>query len=901
MPASWTLTVSPNGALHVAPVGRGDALAGDEFPRIRAAFERGAGAGLLHLGAVEVTATLPLELAYFRDFGRLFVTRFCGLPGSSARRGNVEVPVPEADVEAFARAAPPMPGAEYLSTDALRGLWKELERALTSELAEYTGSVEAWLAEQNPVWHLVGRVVFHLAENKRDPEVPFAFLATYVPKLTRQARVQHVALSRALEEYHGDRSRLLALLEPVHRAATKSALVRELLETGDLFHPLAWTTAEAHAFLKTIPELEDSGVIVRVPDWWHARRPPRPRVTVRIGDRKPAGLGTEALLDFRVDLTLDGEPLTEAERRRIATATAGLVLVRGRWIEVDRERLEAALSHWNEAARAVRDGVSFGEALRVLSGSKALLDANDAAALDASREWSRAVAGDWLERTLAELCRPEATAELDVGGDLHAVLRPYQRVGLRWLHSLYRLELGGCLADDMGLGKTLQVIALIVLLRRESARRKGRPSPALIVVPASLLANWASELARFAPGLSALVAHTSALGPAVREGVPDAVLERTDVVVTTYGAVRRFPWIRERAWNLVVLDEAQAIKNPGAAQTRAVKALRSPVRFALTGTPVENRLSDLWSIFDFLAPGLLGSARAFGEAVKKLERAGGQGYAPLRELLRPYILRRMKTDRSIITDLPEKTEVVAFCGLSKTQAVLYQHAIDDLAQDIRKTEGMKRRGLVLAALTRLKQICNHPSQFLRDGEFAREDSGKFARLAELLEPVAEEKVLVFTQFREMTEPLARELRAIFGRDGLVLHGGTPVAKRKALVDAFQGDGGPPFFVVSLKAGGSGLNLTAASHVVHFDRWWNPAVENQATDRAFRIGQKKNVLVHKFVCRGTVEERIDRLIEDKKRLAGELVEGGGEAILTEMSPDELLDVVRLDLRAAVGED
>jgi non-specific serine/threonine protein kinase len=365
----------------------------------------------------------------------------------------------------------------------------------------------------------------------------------------------------------------------------------------------------------------------------------------------------------------------------------------------------------------------------------------------------------------------------------------------------------------------------------------------------------------------------------------------------------RTAWLREREWGLAVLDEAQAIKNPGARQTRAAKAVRARVRVALTGTPVENRLGDLWSLFDFLQPGLLGGAKEFGAAARRMAAREQDGYRPLRRLLGPYILRRLKTDRRIIADLPDKTEVTAFCALTRVQAVLYQRAVDDLAQALEEREGIQRRGAILASLLRLKQICNHPSQFLNDGAWAPDASGKLARLREIAEAVAarQEKMLVFTQFREMSGPLASFLASVFGQPGLLLHGSIPVAQRKGLVDAFQAETGPPFFVLSLKAGGTGLNLTAASHVVHYDRWWNPAVENQATDRAFRIGQKKNVVVHKFVCRGTVEERIDALMAGKRALAEAVVESEGEVRLTELKDEELMRLVSLDLGTALGEE
>ncbi len=431
----------------------------------------------------------------------------------------------------------------------------------------------------------------------------------------------------------------------------------------------------------------------------------------------------------------------------------------------------------------------------------------------------------------------------------------------------------------------------------------GERRPSLLVAPASLLANWAAEATRFAPSLRVFVAHPS-FAPGDRLAAPGAEeLAQTDLVVTSYGSTLRLDWIGKTRWRLVALDEAQAIKNPDAKQTRAVKALQAESRVALTGTPIENNLRDLWSIFDFLNPGLLGSSKAFAAFVKRLSAKEPVSYAPLRKLVSPYILRRLKTDRTVIADLPDKTEVKAFCALSKKQAALYLATAAEFEERLKRVDdGMARRGLVLATLMRLKQICNHASHGMGDGAWDEKDSGKFARLTEIAETIMsrQEKMLVFTQFKEIIDPLADLLASAFGRAGLVLHGDTAVGKRKDLVNAFQDDESIPFFVLSLKAGGSGLNLTAASHVVHFDRWWNPAVENQATDRAFRIGQKRNVLVHKFVCRGTVEERIDLLIESKRQLAQDVLSGGGEINLTELSDKDIMALVKLDLDAATKE-
>lgn len=547
---------------------------------------------------------------------------------------------------------------------------------------------------------------------------------------------------------------------------------------------------------------------------------------------------------------------------------------------------------------AEQEGVPFGQAMRLLAGA----EIGAAASAAPTAQWAHVQAGPWLAGALEGCCSPEGLARVDPGAALQATLRPYQQTGVRWLYLLTQLDLGACLADDMGLGKTIQVLALLLVLGQ---RTKGaaETTPSLLVAPASLLANWALEAARFTPGLKILVAHPSFLPADELRSMNANRLAATDLVVTSYATLLRLGWIGETHWRLVVLDEAQVVKNPNTKQAKAVKSLSAKGRIVLTGTPIENNLRDLWSIFDFVNPGLLGSPKAFANFVKALASQPHVSYAPLRRLVQPYILRRLKSDKSIIADLPDKTEIKAFCHLTRKQAALYQAAVAELEERLKQSgDGIARRGLVLSFLVRLKQICNHPTQWLRDGTYDEEDSGKFARLREIAETIGsrQEKLLVFTQFKEIIPPVEKLLGAVFGRPGLVLHGETPVARRKELVKKFQEDERTPFFVLSIKAGGAGLNLTSASHVVHFDRWWNPAVENQATDRAYRIGQKRNVLVHKFICRGTIEDRIDQLIESKRQLAEDFLGAGGEINLTEMNDRELLSLVALDLDAAMKE-
>jgi len=854
--------------------------------------------GLFALAAQKIDPGASLSLRFWQGIAEHFLTRLCHLPADSAP--TLIEPPTEAEFDQWTLMAPPLQGGEYLSASTLLSIWNSLTQ-WCAEAIGVNGQLASFLEKHAPKWHQVGRVCFHLAENKLDAKRPFAFMATYVSGLGAGGRLRHLPLRQALEQYAGAKNRLalIKLLSPVQRAAEICDWVRKMVESGEIYQPLAWRAEQAYRLLLSVPALEESGLTVRLPDWWQRRA--RPRVSVKIGSKTPSMLGLEAMLDFDVNVALGDTALSPQEIQALLNGGDGLVLLKGQWVEVDREKLSEAIAHWKEVRKRVaQGGITFIEGMRLLAGASEDLEEDKQSA--AARPWVHIEAGEGLRQILEGLRHPD---NLDAAGndaDLQATLRPYQFHGVNWLHFLARLGLGACLADDMGLGKTIQVLALLLRLRQGGNEPQA---PSLLVVPASLLGNWRAEAARFAPALRLLFLHPSEMDRdslARIEQSPGEQLAPYDLAITTYSMLARQEWLRHVEWRLVILDEAQAIKNPSTRQARAAKTLQARARITLTGTPVENRLGDLWSIFDFLNPGLLGSATVFKKFLGALEARERDQFAPLRRLVSPYILRRLKTDRTIIADLPDKVEATRYCNLTRKQVQVYEQVVKAMESALENTEdleGMKRRALVLQTLMRLKQVCNHPSQLTGDGAYNPADSGKFLRLAEICEELAErqERILVFTQFREIIDPLAAHLTRLFGAPGLTLHGDTSIPKRRVIVEQFQREDGPPFLILSLKAGGTGLNLTAASHVIHFDRWWNPAVEDQATDRAFRIGQRKNVLVHKFVTSGTVEERIDEMIAGKRKLAGEILAGGGEVDLTSLKDDELIQLVRLDIGRA----
>ncbi len=817
---------------------------------------------LYELGFLDRNKLFSPSLAFLHNVALTFV-------GELSKDADIEIkrqasPISDKTVYEIMKTVPFSLGFEHINFQWLVSIWNELCGVFNAEMSNFSGTVEDYLRNKNSNINIVGRVFFHLVESK-DEEYPFAFMATYSTGTSQS--VSHMPLKNALVQYKDNTETLLGLLKTVTKVSDKSDFISELVESGEMFSPLKFTEKDAYVFLREVPMYEENGVVCRIPDWW--KRKGMARVSVSVGGNRPSSVGLDAMLSFNAEVFIGDLQLSRSEIEALLEQTNGLSYLKGRWVEVDHDKLRSVL----DALEKVENGgdMTLSEVLRLQMGLGSATETEEEETVEFTN-------GQWLSELMNDLRNPHKIEAVESGEHFKAALRHYQQDGLNWLYMMNKTGFGALLADDMGLGKTVQILALLDKLRLKT----------LLVIPASLIHNWQAEADKFAPMLKYVVIHSN-------QKTID--INSADLFITTYGMLVRTEEISEVDWDLLILDEAQAIKNPGTKQTKAVKAIKAKSRIAMTGTPIENRLSDLWSLFDFLNKGLLGTAKEFSSFAKKLND-NASGYSRLREIVSPFILRRLKTDKTVISDLPDKVEIKAYTALTKKQVVLYTSLVKEIEKSLQVTDekSIDRKGLVLASLMKFKQICNHPDQYLGQKSFEHTQSGKFSKLAEICETIAEkqERVLVFTQFKEMAEPISNYLTELFGKKGLVLHGGTAVKKRGELVELFNSEEYIPYMVLSLKAGGVGLNLTAANHVIHFDRWWNPAIENQATDRAFRIGQQKNVIVHKFVTEGTIEEKIDKMLEEKQKLAGDIISSSGEAWITELGNKELLNLFRLEV-------
>ncbi len=650
---------------------------------------------------------------------------------------------------------------------------------------------------------------------------------------------------------------------------------------------------QAYEFIKSVAwRFEDSGLGVILPptlanrEGWANRL--GLKITAQTPQKKQDRLSLQSLLNFQWELAIGGQTISKAEFDKLVALNSPLVEINGEWVELRPQDIKTAQAFF--ASRKEQMALSLEDALRLSKGDTQIIEKLPVVTFEASGT---------LQELINTLSNNQAIAPLSAPASFTGQLRPYQERGVAWLAFLERWGLGACLADDMGLGKTIEFIAFLLHLKEQEALEK----PTLLVCPTSVLGNWEREVKKFAPTLKVMQYHGDKRpkGKAFAE-----VANRHDLVITSYSLVQRdLKSLQPVSWQVIVLDEAQNVKNPEAKQSQAVRQLESTFRVALTGTPVENRLQELWAILDFLNPGYLGNRQFFQRRfAMPIEKYGDvASLSQLRSLVQPFILRRLKTDREIIQDLPEKQEMTVFCGLSTEQAKLYQKVVEESLAEIDTAGGLQRRGMILALLVKLKQICNHPVQYLKQDSLEKYHSGKLQRLQEMLEVALAEgdRVLIFTQFAEWGKLLKPYLEKQLGHEVFFLYGGTSKKQREEMIERFQQDPqGPPIMILSLKAGGVGLNLTRANHVFHFDRWWNPAVENQATDRVFRIGQTRNVQVHKFVCTGTLEEKIHDMIESKKQLAEQVV-SAGEEWLTELDTNQLRNLLILDRSAVIEEE
>lgn len=773
-----------------------------------------------------------------------------------------EIEIEPLDDEAIEEILPYVPfitGYTYVTADWIKRISEIFFAFYKKEMLNYKGTQKEYLAGKGVNITIPSRIYFHLVENNERNDLPFAFLATYTAE--KNGKIVHFPLKNALVEFKNNSEELNILIDSIFSASRKSDFVKHYMETGDIYFPIKMSEAEAYAFLKEVGIFEQCGIVCRIPRWYtHSED------TIQIDiDEKlfySIKMINQAAINYFVPkLIYHGVEITVDEAKTLLLKQEGLEIIKGKWVEINHTDLSVLLDQFENLSS---DGTTLLEVLR----SKAGIGTNRKV-FPVNIEFSRE---DWIERYISSAVRE--IDENTIPDRFINVLRPYQKDAFFWLWGMCNLGFGVCLADDMGLGKTVEVISFL-----SKYKENYEEAHVLIVVPATLVANWTAEFAKFAPSTDVFILRGN--------NAPEKGKYKGFITITTYQIASKSDYLAQNTWDVVVLDEAQAIKNYYTTQTKSIKSLQAHMRIAMTGTPIENNVLELWSIFDFLNPGLLGNRLEFKGIYEQED-----SHLRIRKLIQPFVLRRVKTDKSIISDLPEKNEIDISVNLTKDQIVLYKKAVNDMNLAI-KTLKNKQEGqiIVLSSIMKLKQICNHPCQYYGTSEYDPELSGKFIMLRDISEAIYEkrEKVLVFTQFKEIIPALDCLLEKVFKRKGAVIDGDTSMQKRAEIVDAFQA-GNFPYMVLSLKTAGVGLNLTEANNVIHFDRWWNPAVENQATDRTYRIGQKQNVTVYKFISANTIEEVIDKMLKVKQSLADMYVNDIDSNVLLKLSPEELMHVV-----------
>ncbi len=785
------------------------------------------------------------------NLGLSFLSYFCSeflkqveLIDCLLLKSNIKIELADTVKNNLLSAIPLCSGSEYINNYWIDFHWQLMEDWLYKTINSFEGSIESTLSSYLPDFNEADRTYFHLVETERD-DYPFGFLTSYTTIVNNQ--VKHMPLSYALEEFKGDEKELLHLLSIIFKASNKCDVLSTIIEKGQLFDPIYLSVNEAYQLLKYADFFKQCGIGFRFPSWWKKKN--KIHTQANVGEKFENKLSMKSLLSVDLSFVIEDQELTKEEILRLLSLEEGLIKFNGQWIEINHEKLSNLLNEYDLLKERFEEGISFADFLKMQQDSDSIINTEDDIVFES---------GTWLK--LFNSHNLVETNKFVLTDDFTGTLRKYQEYGVAWLYEMLNYGFGSCLADDMGLGKTIQVLAILGTLFKENISNN-----VLLIVPSSLIGNWVSEKDKFMPSLPVFVLDKS------EKLLQQMDLDQKGLYLSTYKMATLRESINQKKWDLIILDEAQAIKNSNSKQAKIIKKIQSNNRIAMTGTPIENSLLDLWSIFDFLNPGLLGSKKEFTNIVKKA-KDNTQIFGCLRSAIEPFVLRRLKTDKNIIKDLPEKIETDLYIPLSTKQVTLYKSLINQVSKRFEETEGIGKKGLVLSTILKSKQICNHPSQYLKIEEFKDTESGKFIALKQLAEVIKEkhERMLVFTQYKAMIKPLKIYLESIFGYEGLYIDGSVSPKKRTERVSAFNSDIYYPFMVITIKAGGTGLNLTSANHVVHFDRWWNPAVENQATDRAFRIGQKKVVNVYKFICKKTIEDKINEIINTKKELSTKII-------------------------------
>lgn len=805
------------------------------------------------------------ELNFLIKSVNLIVKLIVNDPLVEIARENIVINLNEDFYNEILGMMPFMLNDKYVSREYINNLFDKMIEIYKKEISNSSGSVKSYFNKKDENLNVASRIYFHLVENTKDEngERPFAFMATYAKKENKECL--HTPLKKALIEFKDDQNKLIYLLSAVTKASEKSELIKKLVDSREIFSPTYFTAEEAYIFFKEISFYESIGIMCRIPKW---QRTKKNSATIKLEISKKSSFNLTTLLSLNPQIYIDDEVISAGDLQEILNSESYLTKYKNKWINTSKDELKKILKSIEILEQNNEKKLTLFELMRLEFNPNKNLGIEDDVLMELGYN-------QWYENFKKELANPNLIKDVEPPKSLNAKLRGYQQIGYNWLSKMLEYGLGACLADDMGLGKTLQIITLLTKIYEDTEIKT------LLVVPSSLMMNWKKEFNKFS-NLEPVILHNNA-------GVKleNFVLENK-VYITSYKLAGK---LKDYEFDMLIIDEAQAIKNVGAEQTKTIKAIQSTHKIALTGTPIENNLADLYSLFDFLNKGLLGSQKEF---VKKANKyVADDNFKELRTLVKPFILRRLKSDKNIINDLPDKLEFDKYVDLSDTQVLLYKKEIENLQEELNKEEIPK--GLVLNYIMKFKQICNHPSQFLNDGIYNEFDSGKFGSLKIIANTVKDnhEQMIVFTQFKEMTEPINNFLKKIFGQEGLVIHGSTSIVKRDQYVTKFNSEEYVPYIVLSLKAGGTGLNLVSANHVVHFDRWWNPAVENQATDRAYRIGQNKNVNVYKFICTDTVEEKIDEIIKSKQLLSDNVLKSSGEAWITKFNKEEILNLFKYE--------